>query len=115
MHGMGEAEDHVKGRGRWDWDIQSCVNLFKALKINLKADSIKFCRRVGQPGDRARPLVVGFYDERDKTQLLRCDTRGTAFEDVEVYPDLTKMQRREEASLKEEEVRRNMDISVKDR
>jgi hypothetical protein len=85
------------------------------LKINLKVDSIKFCRRVGKLGDRVRPLVVGFYDERDKTQLLRCDTRGTALEEVEVYPDLTKMQRQEEASLKEGVVLRNMEISNEDR
>ena len=39
MHGMGEAPpDHV-GWARWDWDMQSCENLFKELKLPIKSDA----------------------------------------------------------------------------
>ncbi len=31
MYGMGEAASDVTGRGRWDWDIKSCMKLFPAL------------------------------------------------------------------------------------
>ncbi len=91
MYGMGKAAEGTTGRGRWDWDVRSCMNLFAALKINLaKEDCIKFCRRVGEPGAAPRPLVVGFYEEADRARLLRSDMRGTVFENVEVCPVLTK-------------------------
>jgi hypothetical protein len=51
--------------------MQSCDILFNALKTYLTGESIKFCRRVGEKGPATRPLAVGFYDERDKTRLLR--------------------------------------------
>ncbi len=44
----------MTGRGRWDQDIQSCTNLFTALKIDLTEESIKFCRTVGDYGEAAR-------------------------------------------------------------
>ncbi len=116
MFGMVEAASEVMGRGRWDWDIKSCANLFAALRVELTADSIKFCRRVGERmGEAARPLVVGFYEESDKSKLLKCDTRGTAFEDVEICPDLTKKQRQEEKGMLDEAVKRNMELSSEDR
>lgn len=31
MYSMGEAASDVTDRGRWDWDIKSCVKLFPAL------------------------------------------------------------------------------------
>jgi flagellar biosynthesis GTPase FlhF len=115
MYGMGEAEESVTGKGRWEWDIKSCLNLFGALKIDLTENSIKFCRRVGERGASARPLVVGFHEDRDRARLLRADTRGTAFEEVEVCPDLTKRQRQEELGLQEEAIRRNMNLGEDDR
>jgi hypothetical protein len=59
--------------------------------------------------------VVGFYEERDKKRVLRCDTRNTAFCDVEVCPDLTKRQRQEEADMKKEAVKRNQQMGDEDR
>jgi hypothetical protein len=112
---MGEAAEGTTGRGRWDWDVRSCRNLFSALRINLAEDCIKFCRRVGEPGAVPRPLVVGFHEEADRARLLRSDTRGTVFENMEVCPDLTKKQRQEETGMQEEAVKRNMNLSDEDR
>jgi 23S rRNA pseudoU1915 N3-methylase RlmH len=115
MHGMGEAPpDHV-GRARWDWDLQSCTNLFKELKLPITAEAIRFVRRVGEAGEQPRPLVVGFHEERDKTRLLRADTRKTCFNDVDIVPDLTKAQRREEDDLRTEMVQRNKRMPSEDR
>jgi hypothetical protein len=115
MHGMGEAPDEVEGRDRWDWDMKSCENLFRALQVGLTAENVKFCRRLGERGGHPRPMVVGLHDERDKAKLLRCDTRRTTFSDVDIGPDLTQKQRQEEANMRTEAVRRNREISAEDR
>jgi len=115
IYGMKEAPTRYTGMERWDWDKDSCGNLFRALKIEMPETSIKFLRRVGEAGEQPRPLVVGFYEEKDKKRLLRCDTRNTAFSDVEVCPDLTKRQRQEEAEMKKEAVKRNQQMGDEDR
>lgn len=61
VYRLGEASESVTGRGRWDWDIESCENLFAALNLNLSRENIKFCRWVGEYGEVPRPLVVGFH------------------------------------------------------
>lgn len=115
MYGMKEAPIEYAGRERWDWDKNSCGNLFRALKVDMPENSIKFLRRVGEAGEQPRPLVVGFHEERDKKRALRCDTRNTVFRDVEVCPDLTKKQRQEEANMKKEAVKRNQQLGDEDR
>jgi hypothetical protein len=115
MHGMGEAPpDHI-GRARWDWDMKSCENLFAALHIPVKADRIRFVRRVGEAGSHPRPLVVGFHEEQDRARVLRADTRRTNFSDVDIVPDLTKAQRKEEDDLRAEMVSRNRELCSEDR
>jgi hypothetical protein len=115
MHGMGEAPpDHV-GRARWDWDMKSCENIFAALHIPVKAEQIRFVRRVGEAGPHPRPLVVGFHDEQCRARVLRADTRRSVFSDVDIVPDLTKAQRKEEDDLRTEMVNRNRAMCSEDR
>jgi hypothetical protein len=115
MHGMVEApQDHI-GRARWDWDMKSCANLFQALRLNTKPQDIRFVRRVGELGDRPRPLVVVFHEEREKNRVLRADTRRSQFSDVDIVPDLTRAQRREEDDMRKEMVSRNRRMSSEDR
>ena len=115
IHGMGEAPPDQVGRARWDWDMKSCENLFKALHLPMGVEAIRFVRRVGEATGRPRPLVVGLHEERDKTRLLRADTRKTCFCDVDVVPDLTKAQRQEEEEMRAEMVRRNKQMPAEDR
>lgn len=115
MHGMGEAPPDRTGRARWDWDVKSCENLFNALHLTIKADGIRFVRRVGELGEHPRPLVVGFHEERDKARVLRADTRKTRFRDVDIAPDLTKTQREEDDAVRVEMVNRNKRMSSEDR
>ncbi len=112
---MGEAPPDRTGRARWDWDVKSCENLFNALHLTIKADGIRFVRRVGELGEHPRPLVVGFHDERDKERVLRADTRKTRFRDVDIAPDLTKTQREEDDAVRVEMVNRNKRMSSEDR
>ena len=114
MYGMGEAPEEQTGRERWDWDKASCFNLFRALKVKIQEDGVRFVRRVGEKGVEPRPLVVGFYEEGDKTRLLRSDTRNTPFSNVDIGPDLTKQQRQEEFNLRGEAARRNMRMTRED-
>jgi len=114
MYGMPEAPSSHVGRQRYDWDLSSCKNLFRALKLNMTETSIRFVRRVGEAGAHPRPLVVGFHEEQDRRKLLRSDTRSTAFSNVELGPDLTKKQRQEEANLRKEAVKRNQAMTTED-
>ena len=110
FHCIGEAEDRrATGSERQEWDRKSCVNIFKALKLNLGEDAIRFCRRVGEKKEEPRPMVVGFWAESDKSLLLRNarHLEKTIFKEVTVGPDLTKKQRAEEAEMREEADRRN--------
>ena len=110
FHCIGEAEDRrATGSERQEWDRKSCVNIFRALKLNIGEDAIRFCRRVGEKKEEPRPMVVGFWSEGEKSLLLRNarNLERTIFKEVTVGPDLTKKQRAEEAEMKEEADRRN--------
>lgn len=100
IHGMPESTEEVTQR-RKEWDIQSCCNVFTALRLNLGEEAIKFCRRVGQKGEAARPLVLGFYTEQDKLMLIRNARKiqDTVFSEVTIAQDLTPRQREEESNL----------------
>jgi hypothetical protein len=115
MYGMGEAPADRTGFERWDWDMMSCKNLFTALKLDVKTEGVKFCRRVGEPGGPPRPMIVGFHEERDRNAVLRSDTRNTNFKDVEIGPDQTKKQKQEEMDMKAEAVKRNREMPSEDR
>ena len=108
MHGVVENnEEAATGRERWEWDMLTCRNIFRILNLRITDENIKFCRRVGERGEAARPLIVGLYNERDRALLLSLDTRGTEVRDINFGPDLTKEQRKEEADMKMEMENKN--------
>jgi hypothetical protein len=118
FHRVDEMEgDRMTGAERQDWDKKSCGNIFHALKLKITEDSIKFCRRVGEKGEDARPLIVGFYTETERSELLRNSRylEDTDFSHVTVGPDLTKKQRQEEAEMHEEAERKNKELSEDDK
>jgi len=79
------------------------------MKLRMEKDAVRFCRRVGEKKNGPRPLVCGFWDEQEKGKVLRYarQLEGTAFKDVSVGPDLTKLQREEETEMRREATRRN--------
>ena len=117
LHGIKEnTEEGASGRDKWNWDVQTCNNLYQALKLNLNADNIKFCRRVGERGSDPRPLILGLFNFRDRALLLNQDLRGTEyFSDITIGPDLTKQQRKEEAETRKEMEARNAKLSEDDK
>lgn len=115
VHGVGELEDTgASTDDKWEWDVASCANIFKALSPRLNRDSIKFCRRVGPKKGGPRPLIVGFYSIRDKYLLLSVDTTNTAYRGVSFGPDLTKRQREEEAEMWRDVEKMNSELSDDD-
>ena len=110
IHRMPEAgEDATTVDQRKEWDMASCNNMFKVLKMTWDRKVIRFCRRVGEKGDDPRPLVIGFTREAYKEDLLDAarELRDTTFSEVGIGPDLTQEQRQEESELANEAERRN--------
>ena len=108
--------ERATGGERLEWDRQQCVKICLALKLDLTNDDIKFCRRLGEKGAEARPLVVGLYSEGDKNKILRRarNLKKTTFREATVCQDLTKRQRNEEQDLWKEAEKRNKSLSEED-
>jgi Mg2+ and Co2+ transporter CorA len=107
LHGAEECGDSIQeGSERIAWDRAECLKLFNRNNLRLRQEDIKFCRRVGPKGDRARPLVIGFYSMASRNAALKMDLRA-ASPDLAVGPDLTKKQREEEAQIWKEMEEKN--------
>ena len=118
MHRVEEAgEEASTYEERRNWDTQKCEEIFTTMKLNPTKDNIKFRRRIGERGEEPRPMVVGLYREHQKEDNLDAvgELRGTPLADIGIMPDLTQEQRRDEADLIQEAVRRNEEMSDEDR
>jgi hypothetical protein len=119
MHRVGEAGDEVRAmEDRRAWDLQSCDNIFRALKLSFTSEkAVRFCRRVGEKGAGPRPLIVGFRREEQKEDILEKarELRNTQFPEVMIIPDLTQEQRNDEAGMAVEAEKRNADLSADDK
>ena len=117
FHGIMELQkENSTYKERTDWDRASIGNILRELKVEIKEEAVKFCKRIGEIGTAPRPLLTGFHVESDKVNLLRVakNLEDTCFSDVNIAPDLTKKQRDEEAELKKEAERRNKSLSEND-
>jgi hypothetical protein len=117
FHGIQELQkENSTYKERTDWDRASIGNILRELKVGIKEEAVKFCKRIGEIGTAPRPLLTGFHMENDKLNLLRVarNLEDTCFSDVNIAPDLTKKQRDEEAELKKEAERRNKNLSESD-
>jgi len=118
FHGIGECPaDAAAGAERIEWDKASCNNIFRELCLGTTAVDIKFCRRLGERREGPRPLLVGFFNEAEKSNVLRNTPRliSSKFSDVQVVPDLTRTQRERENRMRDEMTRRNAALPEEDR
>jgi len=118
FHGVGECPaDAAAGAERIEWDKASCENIFRELCLGTTVVDVKFCRRLGERREGPRPLLVGFFNEAEKINVLRHTPRliSTKFSEVQVVPDLTKTQRERENKMREEMHRRNAALPEEDR
>jgi hypothetical protein len=118
FYGVGEAEgERTTVEEKKEWDSKSCQNIFDALNLRLKAGSLRYLRRVGEKGDKPRPLIVGMRTTDDKELLLDNARylRDTHMSNVGISKDLTPREIRDEKEMENEAERRNRDLSQDDR
>lgn len=118
FYGVGEAEgDRPKVEEKREWDAKSCQNIFDALDLRLKASTFRYLRRIGEKGERPRPLLVGMRTTDDKELLLENAKylRDTHFSNIGISKDLTPQEVREEKEMEREAERRNKELSQEDR
>ena len=117
FYGIGEAiGDNPSIEDKKSWDRQSCQNVFNALKLKLDLNSLRFLRRIGEKGERPRPLLVGMHSLEDRERLLTNarHLRDTPLNNVGISPDLTPQELQEEKEMVEEAGRRNKNLSQED-
>jgi hypothetical protein len=111
IHGMAEP-DGIEGRSRMEADKKKIDEIFKIVDVNLTVESdVEFCRRIGEKAERSRPLIVGFYSEWAKSELLRTSKylADSELSSLSIVPDLTEKQRKAERDMIEEAQRKNQE------
>jgi len=117
IHGVDEPPASVRvNRDRIEMDKNRCQDLFTTMRSRATKEDIRFCRRLGERGETARPLVVGLPTEELKRNVLfqAKNLQGTKFNDISVVPDLTKKQREVEDGMRREAEERNRRLSQAD-
>ena len=116
FYGIGESPSESM-KERQEWDRQSCANVFRALKLNLGPRSVRYVRRIGEKGNRPRPLLAGMFNINDKELLLdnARNLKDTHFKNVGISADLTPMELKEERDLVAQAEERNKHLSDEDR
>jgi hypothetical protein len=117
IHGLQENETSSIARERMESDRQLCGELLATIGARTRAADLRFCRRVGERGREARPIVIGLRSEQEKRYILdrAADLRNTRFSNVSICPDMTRMQRRAEDQLAKEAETRNNQLTTEDR
>lgn len=119
IHRVGElTTERSTAEERKEWDMNSVSNIFKAMRLNFRSEeAVQFCRRVGEKGEEARPMIIGLGNFSYRQQILSRapELRHTQYKEVGIVPDLTAEQRKEEAELRNEAESRNRDLSEEDK
>jgi hypothetical protein len=118
IHGVNEPGQRIGyNRDRIEADKRSCSEIFAAIGVRTNGGDLRFCRRIGERGRDARPIVIGLRTEEEKRLILERARalRGGRFDNVSVVPDLTRMQRGGEDRLSEEAARCNNNLTAEDR
>jgi len=116
FYGIGES-DSTNVEERKSWDRKSCQNVFDAIKVNLKSNTLKFLRRIGEKSTRPRPLLVGMATVADKELLLDNARRlkDSHLSGVGISADLTPGELKEEREMVTEAENRNKNLTEEDR
>ena len=117
FHNIPESTSTV-AEERKKFDGKSIQSIFDTVKVKKNVDGdTKFMTRLGSAKDRPetaapRPLLIGFYNETDKNDILKNAKRlkGSNYEEISIVPDLTKRQRDDEDKLRKEANRLNEDL-----
>jgi hypothetical protein len=113
MHGLEECDEPgLTGTERMEQDALTGLQHFADAGVKIQLAEIKFCRRVGPKGEKARPLVMGFYNQAVRGRALKADLTEQG---ISVGPDLTKRQREEEAEIWREKETKNLNRTAEEK
>ncbi len=71
VYGLEEPDQTIKeGKDRLEADKNECENIFTTIRSKAGRTDIRFCRRLGERGEDARPLLLGMTSETVKCEVL---------------------------------------------
>jgi hypothetical protein len=117
IHGLQEPDNSIGfNRDRIEQDKLVCGQLFAQICVSTGPRDIRFCRRVEERGRDPRPIVVDLNNELEKKAILERSRslRGTAYDNMAILPDMTRLQRRTEDNLSMEAASRNRQLTADD-
>jgi hypothetical protein len=100
MYGVKEANLRITdGKERMEADKEKCEKILIAAGSEARKKDIRFCCRIGEKGEKLRPVLLGLNLETIKCNVLdqARELRNTVYKDVGIGPDQTKKQRQAEA------------------
>jgi hypothetical protein len=110
VYGLEEPDQTIKeGKDRLEADKNECENIFNTIGAKARRTDIRFCRRLGERGEDARPLLLGMTSETIKCEILdrAKELQNTEYQHIGIGPDQTKKQKQAEIKLTEEANRLN--------
>jgi hypothetical protein len=110
VYGLEEPDQTIKeGKDRLEADKNECENIFTTIGSRARRTDIRFCRRLGERGEDARPLLLGMTSETVKCEVLdrAKELQNTEYQHIGIGPDQTKKQKQAEIKLTEEVNRLN--------
>ncbi len=115
IHNLLESSEAETGLEKKQYDIDCILEIMEDISVKFDKDDIKFIRRLGEKDDESkiRPLQLGVKAVTTKENILFNAKRlknSADYYEVNIVPDLTKQQRKEEDDLSKEVARRNVDL-----
>ena len=122
VHGLREADVGVKdGKERKSYDLTLLQNLVDTVELEIQvAESLRYSKRLGEQTNdvtKPRPLLMSFKSVNDKISLLDKAVKLKDEDDwkfVSLVQDLTKTQRQQEQSLRDQRDKKNAERSDDD-
>jgi hypothetical protein len=99
-------------------DIQTMKDICASIDVNLNSESdIKFIYRVGELGEKSRPLSLGFRNAGVRDRILKNAwklNKSDEYKKISLAPDLTPLQLKKEKKLLAEAEEKNKELSDTD-
>ena len=115
IHNLLESSGAGSGLDRKQYDIDCIMEIMEEISVTFGKDDIKFIRRLGEKtdDDKIRPVQLGVKAITTKENILSHAKRlkdSADYYEVNIVPDLTKQQRKEEDDLSKEVTKRNLEL-----
>lgn len=100
-----EPSAEIENREKQTLDENYIIKLFRTVGKELMIkDDIKFVARIGEAGDKIRPLTVGLRSPETRDSILNhaFKLKDSIYSDISISPDLTKIQLKEDKELQKQ-------------